>query len=185
MPKRREPSDDEISALAKELHGLWRRSEALRPWLRKHRQMILDLVHDDWSWAAMAKVFCKAGIKYKAGKGQDWHAEGLRREFVRAAIPLKRDKNPENVTDKRGKAPINTSGGEAERAVPDATDSPPTVTPHTTSYARDRFGMSDAQAFPAAPVFKAFSLKRQEPPPELSPAAIEERDVVRRRIFGK
>jgi hypothetical protein len=181
MPKRREPSDDEIAALAKELRLLWQRGEALRPWLRKYRQMILDLVHDDWPWAAMAKVFSKAGIKYKAGKGQDWHAEGLRREFVRAAIPLKRDKNPENATDKRGKTQINTPLGEIERAVPDASDSLPVVTP----YARDRFGTADASAFSAAPVFKAFSLKRQEPPPELSPAAIEERDVVRRRIFGK
>lgn len=181
MPKRREPSDDEIAALAKELRSLWRHSEALRPWLRKHRLMILDLVHDELSWAAMAKVFSKAGIKYNAGKGQDWHAEGLRREFVRAAIPLKRDKNPENMTDKRGKVQINKPLGETECAVLDATDSPPVVTPN----ARDRFGMAEAQAFPAAPVFKAFSLKMQEPPPALSPAEIEEGDAIRRRIFGR
>lgn len=180
MSKRREPSDTEIAALAKELRGLWRRGEALRPWLRKHRPMILDLVHDDWSWAAMAKVFSKARIKYRAGKGQDWHAEGLRREFVRAAIPLKRDKNPPIFIDHENKNRVNASPGSAEQ-VPDTTDLPPV----TVAYPQEWLGTADAASFPPAPVFKAFSLKTQEPPPELSPAEIEERDAIRRRIFDK
>lgn len=181
MPKRRDPSDDEIAALARELRGLWQRGEALRPWLRKHRQMILDLVHDDWSWAAMAKVFSHAGIKYQAGKGQDWHAEGLRREFVRAAIPLKRDKNPENLIDGEKKTRINEVPGKAERTVPDRTDLPPVV----ASAPRDSFSAADAHVSQTTPIFKAFSLKMQEPPVELSALEIEERESVRRRIFGK
>lgn len=94
MPKKREASADEIAALAKRFRALWRKGDTLRPWLRKHRQMVLDLVHNDYSWDAIAKAFSKAKIKYRDGHGQDWHAEGLRREFVRAAQPLKRDKNP-------------------------------------------------------------------------------------------
>ena len=181
MPKRREPSVEEIAALATELRTAWRRGEALRPWLRKHRQMILDLVHDDWSWAAMAKVFSKAGIKYRAGKGQDWHAEGLRREFVRAAIPLKRDKNPGNLIDGEKKARTNALLGETGRTAPDTNDSPPIVTPNT----RDRIGAADLRASPVTPAFKAFTLKAQEPPPALSPAETEERDAIRKRMFGK
>ena len=92
MPKKREPSEDEINALAESFRGLWRSSDVMRPWLRKHRQMVLDLMHDDWSWAAMAKVLSKAGIKYRNGEACDWHAEGLRREFVKAAAPLKKER---------------------------------------------------------------------------------------------
>jgi hypothetical protein len=33
--------------------------------------MIVNLVHDDQSWATMAKAFFKAGIKYRAGENQD------------------------------------------------------------------------------------------------------------------
>src|SRR5271170_5361056 len=94
MPKKREASADEIAALAKQFRALWRKGDTLRPWLRKHRQMVIDLVHDDYSWDAIAKAFSKAKIKYRDGQGQDWHAEGLRREFVRAAQPLKHDRNP-------------------------------------------------------------------------------------------
>jgi hypothetical protein len=181
MPKKRKPSVEEIAALTNELRTLWRRGEALRPWLRKHRQMILDLVHDDWSWAAIAKVFSKAGIKYRAGKGQDWHAEGLRREFVRAAIPLKRDKNPEDLIDREQKTRINTMLGETGRSTRNMNDSPPIVTPNT----RDRIGAADVHGFTVAPVFKAFSLKAQEAPLQISATESEERNALRRRMFGK
>jgi hypothetical protein len=129
----------------------------------------------------MATVLSKAGIKYRAGKGQDWHAEGLRREFVRAAIPLKRDKNPGNLIDREQKTRINAMLGETERARTDMSGSPPIVAPNT----RDRIGAGDAHASAARPVFKAFSLKAQEPPPAPSRVETEERDAIRRRMFGK
>ncbi len=98
MPKKRKASAEEIAVLAKHFRGLWSKGTIMRPWMREHRPMVLDLVHGHYSWDAIARAFSKANIKYDDGKGQDWTSEGLRREFVRAARPLKRDKIQPNVT---------------------------------------------------------------------------------------
>ena len=98
MPKKRKVSAEEIAVLAKQFRGLWSKGTIMRPWMREHRPMVLGLVHGDYSWDAIARAFSKANIKYDDGKGQDWTSEGLRREFVRAVRPLKRDKIQPNVT---------------------------------------------------------------------------------------
>ena len=98
MPKKRKASTEEIAVLAKQFRGLWSKGTIMRPWMREHRPMVLGLVHGRYSWDAIAKAFSKANIKYDDGKGQDWTSEGLRREFVRAVRPLKRDKTQPNVT---------------------------------------------------------------------------------------
>src|SRR6516165_10709872 len=99
MPKKRKASEAEVAALAKQFRGLWHRGEELRPWLRQHRPMVLALVHSGCTWDTLARAFSKARIKYRDGNGADWHGEGLRREFVRAALPLNRDKNRTIVID--------------------------------------------------------------------------------------
>jgi hypothetical protein len=189
MPKRHEPSHDETEALAATFRALWRRGEPLRPWLRKHRQMVLDLVHDEWSWNSIAKVFSVAGIKYREGKSKDWHGEGLRCEFARASLPLKRDKNPAIVIDERHSPRI------IDGASVSFTGGTPAATAHVVSVnAFDRAG--SVAAIPAAqsvtpaalttpaPIFKAFSLKPQETQPGPSPAEYEEQEAIRKRMFG-
>lgn len=171
MPKKREASPEEIAALAKQFRALWRKGDALRPWMRQHRQMVLGLVHGDYSWDAIAKALSKAKIKYQGGEAEDWMAEGLRREFVRAARPRKFDKSPANVTD-TGEIANVTGRLDAPRP---AADTPAVLIAPA---------MAAPVSLPPAPQFKPFSLKTHEPPPDLSPAEIDERDALRRRMFG-
>lgn len=190
MPKRHDPSQDEIEALAATFRALWRRGKPLRPWLRKHRQMVLDLVHDEWSWNSIAKVFSVAGIKYREGKGKDWHGEWLRSEFARAALPLKRDKNRTNLIDEHQSA--RTIDG---TRVLLSGETPIAPAPVVSLAASDRAASATVAAaaqnvVPAArttqaPIFKAFSLKLQETQPGPSPAEYEEQEAIRRRLFGQ
>lgn len=173
MPKRHEPSHDEIEALAGTFRALWRRGKPLRPWLRKHRQMVLDLVHDEWSWNSIAKAFSVAGIKYREGKGKDWHGEGLRCEFARAALPLKRDKNRTNVIDIAQTARSNQMIA-AEESAPAACHSEVrTVAPVI------------AQAVTPMPRFKPVSLRPAGPRPMPSPEELAEIEQNRRLTFGR
>lgn len=87
MTYKRTPTDDEIDALAELFRPLWRTGEAVRPWLRKHAVMLIDLVHDDWSWAGVAAALDRAGVSYKTGN--PWQAEQLRAKIAAARRPLK------------------------------------------------------------------------------------------------
>jgi hypothetical protein len=87
MPMKRTPTDDEIVVLAEQLGQFWRHGDVVRPWFRRHRDMLLSLVHGDWSWATLANALTKAGITYRTGK--PWTAKWLRSDFCRAQIPLK------------------------------------------------------------------------------------------------
>jgi hypothetical protein len=89
MTYKRTPTDDEIDALAEQFRPLWRTGEAVRPWLRKHASMLIDLVHDDWSWAGVAIALDRAGVAYKTGN--PWQAEQLRAKIAGTRRPLKRD----------------------------------------------------------------------------------------------
>jgi hypothetical protein len=190
MPKRHEPTHDEIEALAATFRALWRRGKPLRPWLRKHRQMVLDLIHDEWSWNSIAKVFSVTGIKYRDGKGKDWHGEGLRCEFARAALPLKRDKNRTNLIDEHQFA--RTIDGASVLFIGETTAASAPVVSLTAS---NRAGsvteiptarsVSPAAPTTPAPIFKAFSLKPQQTQPGPSPAEYEEQEAIRRRMFGQ
>jgi hypothetical protein len=179
MPKRHEPSHDEIEALAATFRALWRRDKPLRPWLRKHRQMVLDLVHDEWSWNSIAKVFSVAGIKYREGNGKDWHGEGLRCEFARAALLLKRDKNPPIVIDAR-----------RARQAKDALDVPRLSdnSKAASFVVASRSAPHEPAAAPApvAPVprFKPVSFRPPEPRRMPSPEELAEIEQNRRLTFG-
>jgi len=190
MPKRHEPTLDEIEALAATFRALWRRGKPLRPWLRKHRQMVLDLVHDEWSWNSIAKVFSVAGIKYREGNGQDWHGEGLRCEFARAALPLKRNKNPAIVIDE-GRS-LGTINGASVLLIDEIPAAPALVVSLAASDQGESVtaisgapSVAPAAQTTPAPIFKAFSLKPQETQPGLSPAEYEEQEAIRRRMFGQ
>jgi hypothetical protein len=173
MPKRREAVQDEFTALAAELRRLWRPGEPLRPWLRKHRQMVLDLVHDEWSWEIMAKAFSLAKIKYQAGRGKDWHGEGLRREFVRAALPLQRDKKLANVIDQAQDARSNQEIF-AEQST-SVTYQPEMATAAPTTAPRDV----------PLPRFKPVSLRPAEPRHIPSQEELAEIEQNRRLTFGR
>jgi hypothetical protein len=97
MPFKRLVPDDEIEILAEQLRTLWRPGDVIRPWLRRHGEMLLELVHGDWSWSAIASAMTKAGITYRTGK--PWTADWLQSDFYRARAPLKghvRKRRPEN-----------------------------------------------------------------------------------------
>jgi len=81
------PPDHEIASLADRFRELWTPGEDIRTWLRKQSVLMLELVHGDWSWAALAVVLTKAGITYRTGK--PWTADSLRQETTRATAPLK------------------------------------------------------------------------------------------------
>jgi len=191
MPKRHEPSQDEIDALAATFRALWQRGKPLRPWLRKHRQMVLDLVHDEWSWNAIAKVFSVAGIKYREGKGKDWHGEWLRSEFARAALSLKRDKNRSNLIDDHQSARTIIDGTRVLLSGENLIATAPVVSLAASDRAASVTAAAAAQnVAPAAqttqaPIFKAFSLKPQQAQPGPSPAEYEEQEAIRRRLFGQ
>jgi hypothetical protein len=87
MTKKRMPSDHEIASLADKFRELWTPGEDIRTWLRKQSADMLELVHGDWSWAALAIVLTKAGITYRTGKA--WTTDSLRQEATRATAPLK------------------------------------------------------------------------------------------------
>jgi hypothetical protein len=180
MPKKREASADEIAALAKQFRAIWRKGDALRPWMRRHRQMVVDLVHDGYSWDAVAKAFSKAKIKYQDGNGQDWHAEGLRREFLRAAQPLKRDKNPSIVINAQkvgeAKDPLN---------IAPLNDEIPADPFSVASFSAPNASAAE-YAGPPAPVprFKPVSFRPPEPRRIPSAEELAEIDQNRRLTFG-
>jgi hypothetical protein len=113
MPLKRTPSDDEIKTLAEQFQKLWRPGDVIRPWLRKHNDMVLELVHDDWSWAAIADALTLAGITYRTGR--PWTAEWIRRDFQRSVLPLKRLRRTSQRPDEGRPATTRAvSGGVAQ-----------------------------------------------------------------------
>jgi hypothetical protein len=168
MPIKRQPSDTELDALAARFRALWREGDVIRPWLRKHHDMIRDLVHEDWSWASLAAALTRAGISWRTGRA--WSAEGLRREIVRATIPLKN----------RGKASADSASADPSSAPtgrPAAHDVP--NSPVQTAATRPTLASGAT-----APRFKPASLRPHDPPRAPTPEEEQEREVVRKGIFG-
>lgn len=155
MPRKRTPTDEEIDTLADQFRQLWRPGEVLRPWFRQHRDMMLDLVHGDWSWASVGQALTKAGITY--GTGKPWTAKWLQSDFSRAQMPLKgyglRKKHP----------PVPA-------AVPAASALQVPVTRAPTAA--------------STPRFKPASFRITEPPRVLSEAERTEIERDRRLTFG-
>jgi hypothetical protein len=169
MPIKRQPSDAELTALAERFRALWRQGDVLRPWLRKHHAMIRELVHDDWSWASVAEALRRARITYRTGRA--WSAEGLRREVVRATIPLKRATPLPSPNSARAPAPPSEAGGPPQPKIRPATQALPRVDPNPSA------------SGPSVPRFKPASPKPIEPPRQLTPQEIQEREAMRKRIF--
>jgi hypothetical protein len=88
MPIKRARSREEIAVLAQRFHRRWVPGEPLRPWFRRHADLLLKLVHGGWSWADVAQALEQAGVKYKTDK--PWTSAWLQSDFHRARIPLKR-----------------------------------------------------------------------------------------------
>ena len=87
MSRKRIHTEAEIASLAEMLRPLWRQGDVVRPWLRQHYDMLFNLVHGDWSWAAIARAMTLADITYRTGKS--WTADWLQSEVYRARQPLK------------------------------------------------------------------------------------------------
>jgi len=155
MPRKRTPTDQEIEALAEQFRNLWRQGDVMRPWFRQHRDMLLGLVHGDWSWASVGQALTKAGITYRTGK--PWTAKWLQSDFSRAQMKL------------RGYARKHNPGGSTAAKHPNPA-------PIATTAA--------AQPAPAAPRFKPASFRAPEPPRPLSEAEHAEIERNRRLTFG-
>ena len=176
MSLKRKPTDAEIETLAATFRPLWRPGDVVRPWLRQHQDMLLELVHSEWSWAAVGAALSKAGITYRTGA--PWTAKALRSEFSRAQAPLKgyrrRSGRSEDATSAQPpvEAPVTIGAGvvpsAALPAAPVMAPLPPVPGPSAAS----------------GPRFKPASLRVQEPPPVLSEAERAEIDCNRRLTFG-
>ena len=87
MPYKRPANHDEIAALAEQLRVHWRAGDAIRPWLRKHGELLLNLVHNEFSWDAVAAALNCAEITYRTGN--PWTGRRLNREYHRAKVKPK------------------------------------------------------------------------------------------------
>ena len=174
MPIKRQPTDTELDAMAKRFRALWREGEILRPWLRKHHALFRELVDDDGSWAAVAAALTRAGITWRTGRA--WSGEGLRREIVRARVLLKK-------RDKAAQTPALPPSTPAIH-VQTAQSSTVPVQPLPARQILAAGDISPPTSGSTVPRFKPASLRPQEPPRPPTPEEEQEREALRRRIFG-
>ena len=181
MGRKRIPSEAEIQELAVEFRVLWKQGEALRPWLRRHRKKLLEMVHGEWSWAALARALTKAEITFSTGK--PWSDRTLCHEFVHATARLKgyarRRKSSNDTGAELNNGPAVESGavfcGEPQKVASPLAD---TIVPHKEP------GEQISVAKPAKP-FKPFTLKPYVPPRAFTPDEIREHEELRLRLYGK
>jgi hypothetical protein len=156
MPVKRQPSEAEINALAADLAALWRPGDVIGPWLRKHHGKLLALVHDDWSWSALAAALTIARITYRTGRA--WSADNLRRDVWRAHRPFKTRLGLETAAHAASHAPS-----------PEPVPSPPP---------------SDSGT-PPPPRFRPGTLDPDIPLRTASPQEEQQYRQLHRKIFGK
>lgn len=176
MSLKRKPTDAEIEVLAATFRPLWRPGDVVRPWLRQHQDMLLELVHGEWSWAAVGVALSKAGITYRTGA--PWTAKTLRSEFSRAQTPLKgyRRRPGRSGDAAPEQPPVETPVTIGAGAVPPAAAAtasvilplPPEPVPSAAG----------------APRFKPASFRVHELPPPLSEAERAETERNHRLTFG-
>lgn len=176
MSLKRKPTDAEIETLAATFRPLWRPGDVVRPWLRQHQDMLLELVHGEWSWAAIGAALSKAGITYRTGA--PWTAKTLRSEFSRAQMPLKgyRRRLGRSEDAASEQPPVEAPVTIVAAVVP------PAVAPAAPVMSPLRPGPGPSAA--SGPRFKPASLRTQEPPPVLSEAERAEIERNRRLTFG-
>ncbi|MDE8347605.1 MAG: hypothetical protein POH28_15740 [Acidocella sp.] len=131
MSRKRTPTMAEIVALADTFRPLWRQGDVVRPWLRQHHGMLLELVHGDWSWAAIARAMTLAGITYRTGKS--WNADWLQSEVFRARQPLKRHR-PQNAQPPESCTSAATVTQAAVPAIMEAEPSASTAVPEEPEF---------------------------------------------------
>jgi hypothetical protein len=105
MGRKRIPTDTEIDDLAERLGSVWRPGNTIRPWLRKQAPMLLELVHGDYSWDAIARAMTRAGILFATGR--PWTARYLTIEFAKATKPLKGYARPRRLAAGRREPEAN------------------------------------------------------------------------------
>ena len=169
MPFKRVVTDDEIEILAEQFRTLWRPGDVIRPWLRRHGEMLLELVHGDWSWSAIASAMTKAGITYRTGK--PWTADWLQSDFYRARAPLK--------GQARGQRLKKNTAAESVVALPPSQTEPRAQAGQLT---RSTVEIPPDQASKAEPRFKPVSIKPFEP--RRPPSEEELAQIERNRIHA-
>ncbi|OYV41963.1 MAG: hypothetical protein B7Z75_14620 [Acidocella sp. 20-57-95] len=168
MSRKRIHTEAEIESLAEMLRPLWRQGDVVRPWLRQHYGMLLELVHGDWSWAAIARAMTLAGITYSTGKA--WDADWLQSEVYRARRPLK------GYQRKTATGPPQSTAQQAETAF--AVPVPEAVPVGARDSQSDPPGASDSAEFQPAR-FTA------EPARPLIRPPLSTYDEVMARLLGK
>jgi len=172
MAFKRAHSDEEIDTLALHLQSLRTSGDAIRPWFRKNRDVILELVHSSWSWDAIARALTNAQITYRTGK--PWTADWLQADFWRAQAPLKgyakrnRSQTPVLSVQAATTLPINSSQI-------NVTASPNVATGNA----------GETQAEKPAPRFKAVSIKPFEPRRPQTEEELAQIEQNRMHAFGR
>lgn len=175
MPLKRQPSEAELDALADEFRALWRTGDVIRPWLRKHQAKIKALVADDWSWATVADALTRAGITYRTK--HPWTGDGLKSEVRRSSLPLRRQ---------QGASPPVVRANPPAKAMPSPVASAP-VSSHLAPSTSARNDTPLAAAGPSVSQrrFRTVGMEPAIPPHTPTPAEMEERERLRRKILGK
>lgn len=184
MSLKRIPPDDEIDALAARFRALWVAGDVIRPWLRRHSEMLLALVRDGWSWAAIARALTQAGITYRTGRA--WTANNLQSEAYRARKPLRGYARKSDAPDPAAvSATVPAALATANEHVVQPPGSSQGWVPHDDRASQTLpAGIIPTQPAPAAPRFRPASFRVAEPPRKLSEAERAEIERNRCLTFG-
>jgi len=178
MAFKRAHSDEEIDTLALHLQSLRTSGDAIRPWFRKNRDVILELVHSSWSWDAIARALTNAQITYRTGK--PWTADWLQADFWRAQAPLK-------GYAKRNRSQTPVPSGLAATTLPNnSSQINTTASINATASSNVSTGEAGkAQSEKPAPRFKAVSIKPFEPRRPQTEGELAQIEQNRMHAFGR
>jgi hypothetical protein len=183
MSLKRIPPDDEIDALAARFRALWVAGDVIRPWLRRHAEMLLALVQDGWSWSAIARALTQAGITYRTGRA--WSANNLQSEAYRARKPLRGYARKSDAPDPAAvSATVPAALVAANEHVVQPPGSSPGWVPHDDRASQASPTGIIPQPAPAVPRFRPASFRVGGPPRPLSEAERAEIERNRRLTFG-
>jgi hypothetical protein len=168
MPYKRHPDATEITELALTLKGRWKPGEAIIPWLRKNTELLQELVAGEWTWKGVAQAMTEAGITYRTGRA--WTERGLLKKIRLARQPGKKRLYAARQPQGAGVAVARAAA--EPLIIPDFSGGPE----HRTRAA--------AATVNEEPEFKPVSLKKPQPPRELTSEERESRAAIRQRLFG-
>ena len=181
MPYKPIPPEIEIDALADQLRASWRNGEPFQPWLRRHADMLRDLVRRQWPWEGLAVVLNRVGIGYRSGNP-------ITGEVIRVQVAKERTakKSPGHHRAGATMTPALPDSGHEKPAGFSAQEPAMPAAVAQMQYPIETPAEVQAAAVgQKVPRFRQASLKPYEPPRALTPDEIKEREANRVRMFGQ